>query len=106
VNGSKTPLSGRLVGTYPASDLAVIEVSSPNTLTPAKFGDVVSLQLGGVVLGMGNPLGLKGSTSEGIVSAIGDGSPSPPATARLERRSPLSSRHRRRSIRATAEARW
>jgi putative serine protease PepD len=83
VNGSKTPLSGRLVGTYPASDLAVIKVSSPNPLTPAKFGDVASLQVGDVVLAMGNPLGLKGSTSEGIVSAIGrrvveptgDGSP-------------------------------
>lgn len=83
VNGSKTPLSGHLVGTSPASDLAVINVSSPNPLTPAKFGSVAPLQVGDVVLAMGNPLGLKGSTTEGIVSATGrtvveptgDGSP-------------------------------
>jgi S1-C subfamily serine protease len=71
VNGSKTPLPGHLVGTFPASDLAVIKVSSPTPLMPAKFGSVASLQVGDVVLAMGNPLGLKGSTSEGIVSAIG-----------------------------------
>jgi S1-C subfamily serine protease len=83
VTGSKTPLAGHLVGTYPASDLAVIKVSSPTPLTPAKFGNVAALQVGDLVLAMGNPLGLKGSTSEGIVSALhrhiteptGDGSP-------------------------------
>lgn len=83
VTGSKTPLSGRLVGTDPSSDLAVIRVSSPKPLTPARFGNVANLQVGDLVLAMGNPLGLKGSTSEGIVSAMhrrvteptGDGSP-------------------------------
>jgi putative serine protease PepD len=69
VNGSA--LSGRLVGTYPASDLAVITVNSPTPLTPAKFGPPSSVQVGDVVLAMGNPLGLQGSTSEGIVSATG-----------------------------------
>ncbi|MDX6294650.1 MAG: hypothetical protein QOH50_3725 [Kribbellaceae bacterium] len=69
VNGS--PLPGRLVGTYPASDLAVISVNSPTPLTPAKFGPTSSVQVGDVVLAMGNPLGLQASTSEGIVSAIG-----------------------------------
>jgi putative serine protease PepD len=80
-NGS--PLSGRVVGTYPASDLAVVTVKSPTPLTPAKFGPAGSVEVGDVVLAMGNPLGLQGSTSEGIVSAIGrkvieptgDGSP-------------------------------
>jgi putative serine protease PepD len=83
VNGSKTPLSGTLVGTYPASDLAVIKVKPTTPLTPANFGDAATLQVGDVVLAMGNPLGLEGSASEGIVSAIGrkvveptgDGSP-------------------------------
>jgi S1-C subfamily serine protease len=83
VTGSKTPLSGRVVGTDPASDLAVIKVSSPTPLTPATFGNVANLQVGDLVLAMGNPLGLKGSTSEGIISALhrrvteptGDGSP-------------------------------
>jgi putative serine protease PepD len=69
VNGSV--LSGRLVGTYPASDLAVIAVNSPMRLTPATFGPSSSVQVGDVVLAMGSPLGLQGSTSEGIVSATG-----------------------------------
>jgi putative serine protease PepD len=69
VNGS--PLPGRLVGTYPASDLAVISVNSRTPLMPAKFGPTSSVEVGDVVLVMGNPLGLQASTSEGIVSAIG-----------------------------------
>jgi putative serine protease PepD len=83
VNGSKTPLAGTLVGTYPASDLAVIKVKATAPLTPATFADSATLQVGDVVLAMGNPLGLEGSVSEGIVSATGrkvaegrgDGSP-------------------------------
>jgi S1-C subfamily serine protease len=83
VNGSKVPLSATLVGAYPASDLAVIRVSPATPLTPANFGNTTTLQVGDVVLAMGNPLGLKGSVSEGIVSATGrsvveptgDGSP-------------------------------
>jgi putative serine protease PepD len=83
INGSNAQLSGRLVGTYPASDLAVIKVSSPKPLSPAAFGDSANLHVGDVVLAMGNPLGLEGSTTEGIVSALGrtvtepngDGSP-------------------------------
>jgi S1-C subfamily serine protease len=83
VNGSKSALSGRLVGTYPAADLAVVKVQSPSPLTPAQFASGPAPQVGDVVLAMGNPLGLEGSTSEGIVSALGrkvveptsDGSP-------------------------------
>jgi putative serine protease PepD len=71
VNGSKTPLSATLVGTYPASDLAVIRAKSTTPLTPAKFNTTGTLQIGDVVLAMGNPLGLKGSVSEGIISATG-----------------------------------
>jgi putative serine protease PepD len=71
VNGSKSALSGRLIGTYPAADLAVIRVTSQTALTPAKFATGAAPQVGDVVLAMGNPLGLEGSTSQGIVSALG-----------------------------------
>lgn len=54
VNGSKAILTGHLVGTYPASDLAVIKVNSSVPLTPAKFGSGASPQVGDVVLAMGN----------------------------------------------------
>ena len=67
-NGQK--LAGTLVGTYPAGDLAVIHVTGTN-LKPATFGDSSKLVAGDIVLAVGSPLGLQGSVTEGIVSAIG-----------------------------------
>jgi putative serine protease PepD len=63
-------LAGTLVGTYPAGDLAVIHVKGTN-LKPATFGDSSKLAAGDIVLAVGSPLGLQGSVTEGIVSAIG-----------------------------------
>ena len=60
-----------LVGSYPADDLAVIKLSRPAGLRPATFGDSSRLQVGDIVLAMGNPLGLSGSVTSGIVSALG-----------------------------------
>jgi S1-C subfamily serine protease len=69
---SATPLSARLVDSYPPDDLAVIKITGtvPH-LTPATFADSSKLQVGDIVLAMGNPLGLASSTTEGIVSALG-----------------------------------
>jgi putative serine protease PepD len=67
-DGQKLP--GTLVGTYAAGDLAVIHVTSTN-LTPATFGDSSKLVVGDIVLALGNPLGLQGSVTQGIVSALG-----------------------------------
>ncbi|HZS21894.1 MAG TPA: trypsin-like peptidase domain-containing protein, partial [Pseudonocardiaceae bacterium] len=61
-----------LVGTYPPDDLAVIKLDQPpSSLHPAHFGDSARLQVGDIVMAMGNPLGLTGSVTEGIVSATG-----------------------------------
>ncbi|GAA3081106.1 protease [Streptosporangium carneum] len=60
----------RLVGAYPANDLAVLEVDDPTDLVPAVFGDSDDLSIGDIVLAMGNPLGLSGSVSDGIVSGL------------------------------------
>jgi S1-C subfamily serine protease len=69
---SATPLSAQLVDSYPPDDLAVIKITGtiPH-LTPATFADSSKLQVGDIVLAMGNPLGLASSTTEGIVSALG-----------------------------------
>ncbi|HEX6449753.1 MAG TPA: trypsin-like peptidase domain-containing protein [Trebonia sp.] len=69
---SATPLSAQLVHSYPPDDLAVIKITGtvPH-LTPATFADSSKLQVGDIVLAMGNPLGLASSTTEGIVSALG-----------------------------------
>ncbi len=63
-------LAGTLVGTYPAGDLAVIHVTGTD-LKPATFGDSSRLVAGDIVLAVGSPLGLQGSVTQGIVSAIG-----------------------------------
>ena len=67
--GNTSPRSAKLVGTYPADDLAVIRVGNTSGLTPATFGDSDQAQAGDVVLAIGNPLGLSGSVTQGIVSA-------------------------------------
>jgi S1-C subfamily serine protease len=67
----RTPRPARLVGSYPGGDLAVIRAEDPAGLTPARFGDSSKARAGDVVLAVGNPLGLSGSVTEGIISATG-----------------------------------
>jgi putative serine protease PepD len=62
--------TARLVGTFPADDLAVLHIDADG-LQPAAFADSSSLQVGDVTLAIGNPLGLQSSVTEGIVSALG-----------------------------------
>ena len=69
--GSASPLPARLTGSYPRDDLAVIKVSGAAHLVPAHFADSSKLQVGDIVLAMGNPLGLASSATDGIVSAVG-----------------------------------
>jgi S1-C subfamily serine protease len=69
--GSVSPLPARLTGSYPPDDLAVIQVTGAAHLTPARFADSSTLQVGDIVLAMGNPLGLASSVTDGIISAVG-----------------------------------
>ncbi|NJC70898.1 PDZ domain-containing protein [Planosporangium thailandense] len=59
-----------IVGTDPAGDLAVIKAQGASGLTAAKFGNSDDVQVGDTVLALGSPLGLQGSVTEGIVSAL------------------------------------
>jgi S1-C subfamily serine protease len=59
------------VGSYGPDDLAVIRADDARGLTPARFADSGQVQVGDVVLAVGNPLGLTSSVTEGIVSATG-----------------------------------
>ncbi|GLZ10395.1 protease [Actinomadura sp. NBRC 104425] len=68
-SGSR-PLPATLVGEYAPDDLAVVRVHGAG-LRPAAFGDSAKLRTGQIVLAMGNPLGLSGSVTNGIVSALG-----------------------------------
>jgi putative serine protease PepD len=58
-----------LVGRDPATDLAVVRVDADD-LTPADLGSSADLSVGDTVLAIGSPLGLDGSVSSGIVSAL------------------------------------
>ena len=65
-------LKAELVGTDPKTDLAVLKVDpSLRRLKEVQFGDSTAIRIGDWVMAIGNPFGLGGSVSIGIVSARG-----------------------------------
>jgi S1-C subfamily serine protease len=58
-----------VVGTDPSHDLAVVQITAPD-LVPAVLGDSSNLQVGQRVYAIGNPFGLNGTMTDGIVSSI------------------------------------
>ncbi|SEH02222.1 putative serine protease PepD [Nonomuraea solani] len=59
-----------VVGTDPTTDLAVIRAEGVSGLTKATLGDSDQLKVGDAVLAIGSPLGLDGSVTAGIISAL------------------------------------
>jgi putative serine protease PepD len=59
-----------MVGTDPATDLAVIKAQGVSGLKAATLGNSSSLQVGDAVLAIGSPLGLEETVTQGIVSAL------------------------------------
>ena len=65
-------VSGDVIGTDIDSDLAVIRVNAPESqLTPLVMGDSDAVKVGQTVFALGNPFGLSGTMTSGIVSAKG-----------------------------------
>jgi putative serine protease PepD len=62
--------AGTLVGRSPSYDLAVIKVKADDRLRPVQLGDSTSAQVGATVVAVGSPLGLPGTVTQGIVSAL------------------------------------
>ncbi len=60
-----------LVGTDPATDLAVLKVDAGRAVPFVRFAEDVNLRVGDFVVAVGNPFGLGGTVTSGIVSAMG-----------------------------------
>jgi len=67
-DGTSTPFT--VVGADPLSDLAVLRASGA-TPPPAELGEADQLVVGQLVVAVGNPLGLAGSVTAGVVSGLG-----------------------------------
>jgi putative serine protease PepD len=62
--------AAKIVGRDPATDLAVIKATNVTGKAPATLGSMSTVHVGDTVLAIGSPLGLDGSVSSGIVSAL------------------------------------
>lgn len=69
-NGKTVP--GKVVGTDPSTDLAVVKIDGSDDLPVAEFGDSDALQVGETAIAIGNPLGLEfqGTVTVGVISAL------------------------------------
>ena len=60
----------KLIGTDPVSDIAVLKIQSNKKFPAVKFADSDKAKVGDWVLAIGNPFGLGGTVTQGIISAI------------------------------------
>ena len=63
--------SAKIIGRDPKTDLAVLKINADKPLPYVKFGDSSAAQVGDWVMAVGNPFGLGGTVTTGIISARG-----------------------------------
>ncbi len=68
VNGEKN-IKAKVIGADPGMDLAVLQIESDQKFKPVKFGDSDTARIGDWVIAIGNPFGLGGTVTAGIISA-------------------------------------
>ena len=68
VNGDKE-YEAKIIGKDPLSDIAVLQIDSKDKFIPVKFGNSDKARIGDWVIAIGNPFGLGGTVTAGIISA-------------------------------------
>ncbi|MGH7810701.1 MAG: DegQ family serine endoprotease, partial [Candidatus Binatia bacterium] len=71
LSGDEQDYEAKVVGRDAKTDIAVIKINAKTNLTAASFGDSDRLEVGEWVMAIGNPFGLDGTVTSGIVSAKG-----------------------------------
>jgi S1-C subfamily serine protease len=67
---NKKKYRAQVIGVDPSHDLAVIQIKSLGAITPAVLGDSKGIVVGQKVYAIGNPFGLSGTMTRGIVSSL------------------------------------
>ena len=67
-NGDKE-FKAKVIGADPLSDIAVLKLETKEKFVPVKFGDSDKARIGDWVIAIGNPFGLGGTVTSGIISA-------------------------------------
>ena len=68
VNGDED-YKAKVIGADPLSDIAVLQLETKDKFTPVSFGDSDKARIGDWVIAIGNPFGLGGTVTSGIISA-------------------------------------
>ena len=68
VNGDKE-FKAKVIGSDPLSDIAILQLDTKEKFIPVKFGDSDKARIGDWVIAIGNPFGLGGTVTSGIISA-------------------------------------
>ena len=68
VNGDKE-FNAKVIGSDPLSDIAILQLETKEKFTPVKFGNSDNARIGDWVIAIGNPFGLGGTVTSGIISA-------------------------------------
>jgi len=71
ISGDKKQYKARVLGTDSRNDLALVKIQAERQLPYLHLGDSDSLQVGQKVLAIGNPFGLGGTLTTGVVSSLG-----------------------------------
>jgi len=61
--------NAKIIGSDPLSDIAVLQIDTKDKFIPVKFGDSDKARIGDWVIAIGNPFGLGGTVTSGIISA-------------------------------------